>query len=114
LQLADSELPPQEPTGLQDPSQASQLATYLILLLGYQQWLPHWLEISWGGGQTTKVLSSIKMALDLLDEGNHEMAGKLRVKAICLISSMDSMAIAPNEARQLFPPATFCFKTRYY
>lgn len=100
MQLDDPDLPIQEPTGLLEPSQASQLATYLILLLGYQQWLPHWLEISWGGGKTTKVLSSIKMALDLLDEGNHEMAGQLRVKAICLISSLDSMAIAPNEARQ--------------
>jgi len=101
------DLPAPETKGtqtLQVPAQSNQLATYLILLLGYQQWLPHWLDISWGGGKVTKVLTSIKMALNLLEQGNKELASMLQVKAICLVSNMDSMALAPNQVHALTTP----------
>ncbi|XP_065338763.1 uncharacterized protein LOC135938771 isoform X2 [Cloeon dipterum] len=80
---------------LQPPTHSNQLSTYVLLLLAYQEWLPHWLEISWGRGAASKILSSIKSAVDMLDDDAE--ADSMKVKAVCLLTNFDHLTISPHE-----------------
>ncbi|XP_059475796.1 nucleolar pre-ribosomal-associated protein 1 [Neocloeon triangulifer] len=85
---------PAGPQSLRVPTKSDQLATYLSALLGYQDWLPHWLEMSWGGKSSTKILSSIKSAVDLLEGKDNN---DLKMKAVSLLTNLDQMTISPNQ-----------------
>ncbi|KAF4522062.1 hypothetical protein B566_EDAN004044 [Ephemera danica] len=90
------------PDGIEEPDRSIQLSSLLSLLLGYQNWLPHWLEGSSHLARGAGLLCDIKDTTKVIAaEKGEETATKLQLQSICLLSSFDSLAISPSQ--ELFP-----------